>query len=77
MPSCINDKIDSFKKEAKQNPPRTVTEYTYKGGKAYYIPAAYCDQLSAVYNSKCNLLEHPDGGFTGEGGGTLPGFQKK
>ena len=31
VPSCINNKIESFKKEPKQNPPRSVTEYTYKG----------------------------------------------
>lgn len=77
VPSCINDKIEAFKKEAKQNPPRTITEYTYKGKKVYYIPAVCCDQLSEVYDSNCNLLGHPDGGFTGKGDGTLPGFHKE
>jgi len=77
VPSCINDKIESFKKQAKQNPPRTVTEYTYKGKKVYYISAVCCDQLSEVYDSKCNLLGYPDGGFTGKGDGSLPNFNKE
>ncbi|MEO6454403.1 MAG: hypothetical protein ABIN97_10040 [Ginsengibacter sp.] len=73
-PSCINDKIEFFKKEPKQNPPRSVTEYTYKGHKVYYIPAPCCDQYSTVFDSTCNLLGHPDGGITGKGDGKLPGF---
>ena len=74
IPSCINDKIESFKKEPKQNPPRSITEYTYKGRKVYYISAPCCDQFSDVLDSNCNLLGHPDGGFTGKGDGKLPGF---
>lgn len=45
VPSCITDKIQSFKKEPKQNPPRSITEYTYKGRKVYYIPAPCCDSI--------------------------------
>jgi hypothetical protein len=77
VPSCINDKIESFKKETKQNPPRSITEYTYKNEKVYYIPALCCDQLSEVYDSKCKILGHPDGGYTGKGDGTLPDFHKE
>ncbi len=77
IPSCINDKIQSFKNEPKQNPPRSVTEYTYKGSKVYYIPGPCCDQFSEVFDSSCNLLGHPDGGITGKGDGKLPGFSKE
>ncbi|MEO6328790.1 MAG: hypothetical protein ABIO55_07655, partial [Ginsengibacter sp.] len=49
IPSCINDKIESFKKEIKQNPVRSITEYTYKGKKVYYIPGPCCDQFSDVF----------------------------
>lgn len=77
IPKCINDKIESFKKEAKQNPPRSVIEYTYKGEKVYYIPPPCCDQFSDVFDSNCNLLGHPDGGMTGRGDGKLKGFQEE
>jgi hypothetical protein len=73
-PSCINDKIESFKREPKQNPARSITEYTYKGKKVYYITAPCCDQYSEVFDSNCNLIGHPDGGITGKGDGKLAGF---
>lgn len=74
IPVCINEKIESFKKEPKQNPPRSVTEYTYRGKKVYYITSPCCDQFSDVLDSNCNLLGHPDGGITGKGDGKLPNF---
>lgn len=77
IPACINDKIQAFKKETKQNPPRSITEYTYKGSKVYYIPGPCCDQFSSVFDSSCNLLGHPDGGLTGKGDGKLPGFSNE
>jgi hypothetical protein len=77
VPACINTKIEEFKKEPKQNPPRSITEFTYKGNKVYYIPAPCCDQLSAVIDKDCNLLGYPDGGFTGKGDGSLPNFAKE
>jgi len=30
-----------------------------------------------VFDNNCNLLGHPDGGFTGKGDGTLPDFTKE
>ncbi len=74
LSSCINNKIEAFKSDSVQNPPRTITEYTYKGSKVYYIPGPCCDQYSDVFDTKCNLLGHPDGGLTGKGDGSLPGF---
>lgn len=77
VPSCINNKIQSFKKEPKQNPPRSITQYTYKGSKVYYVTAPCCDQYSDVYDSSCNLLGHPDGGYTGKGDGRVPDFKEE
>ena len=76
VPLCINNKIESFKKEPKQNPTRSITQYSYKGKKVYYISTPCCDQLSEVFDSNCNLLGHPDGGYTGRGDGKLPDFKK-
>ncbi len=74
LSSCINNKIENFKSDSVQNPPRTITEYNYKGSKVYYIPGPCCDQYSDVFDTKCNLLGHPDGGLTGKGDGSLPEF---
>jgi hypothetical protein len=76
VPSCINNKIESFKKQPKQNPPRSITQYTYKDKKVYYITEPCCDQFSEVFDNNCNLLGHPDGGYTGKGDGKLPGFKE-
>jgi len=51
-----------------------VIEYEYKGEKVYYVTMPCCDFYNEVYDSNCNLLGHPDGGFTGKGDGKLPDF---
>jgi hypothetical protein len=30
-----------------------------------------------LYDAKCNLLGHPDGGMTGKGDGKFPDFNKE
>ena len=66
-PGCITEKINEIKSQPVQNPPATVWEYTYKGGKVYYIVAPCCDQLNPLYNSNCNIICHPDGGIANQG----------
>jgi len=74
VPTCIKNKIDSFKvKEAHERPQR-VLEYTYKGKKVYYVVLPCCDFFNEVYDDKCNYLGAPDGGFTGKGDGKIPDF---
>ncbi len=74
LPTCIKNKIDSFKlKEAHERPQRVV-EYTYKGKKVYYVVMPCCDFFNEVYDDKCNFLGAPDGGFTGKGDGKIPDF---
>jgi hypothetical protein len=77
IPACINRLIDQFKSEEKQNPPRSIYRYKYEGKTVYYVTAPCCDFFSDLYDSACNLMGHPDGGFTGNGDGSLPGFQEK
>jgi hypothetical protein len=74
LPVCIKNLIDSFKKEEKQNPPRSVYSYTYNGKTVYYVPPICCDFFSDLYDEHCNIIAHPDGGFTGRGDGKLPDF---
>ena len=74
VPKCIRTKIDSFKVAQKHEQPQQVTEYVYKGKKVYYVTLHCCDFFNELYDANCNLLGHPDGGFTGKGDGKLPDF---
>ncbi len=74
IPQCIQEKIKQFVTDAKSNPPRTVIESIYKGEKVYYINSPCCDQYNNLYDSNCNKLCSPDGGFTGKGDGRCPDF---
>jgi hypothetical protein len=66
--------IQTFKMLPKGNPPRSITQYLYKGETVYYVPAQCCDKYSNLYDEKCNLMGHPDGGFSGSGDGKFPNF---
>ena len=77
LPTCIKNKIDSFKlKEAHERPQR-VLEYIYKSKKVYLVVLPCCDFFNEVYDDKCNYLGAPDGGFTGKGDGKIPDFFKE
>ena len=76
-PACIQAMIKKFETEEKQNPPRSVFRYTYKEKTVYYVPAICCDFFSDLYDDKCNLIAHPDGGFTGKGDGKAADFKDK
>ena len=76
VPVCINEMIEKFKKEAKQNPPRKIFHYTYKDKTVFYVTAPCCDFFTDLYDENCNLLGHPDGGITGKGDGKFPDFEK-
>jgi hypothetical protein len=76
LPGCINELIQRFQKEEIQNPPRKIYSYQYKGSTVYYVTPPCCDFFSELYDNKCNLLGHPDGGITGKGDGKLADFTK-
>jgi len=74
VPTCIKNKIDSFKLKEAHEKPQRVLEYVYKGKKVYYVVMPCCDFFNEVYDDKCNFLGAPDGGFTGKGDGKIPDF---
>lgn len=74
LPTCIKNKIDSFKVKEIHERPQKVVEYIYKGKKVYYVVMPCCDFFNEVFDDKCNFLGSPDGGFTGKGDGKLPDF---
>jgi hypothetical protein len=77
LPGCISKMIETFRSEEVKNPPRKIFRYTYQGKTVYYVPALCCDFYSDLYDAQCNLLGHPDGGYTGKGDGKFPDFEKK
>jgi len=56
LPTCIKNKIDSFKLKEAHEKPQRVVEYTYKGKKVYYVVMPCCDFFNEVYDDKCNFL---------------------
>lgn len=77
LPVCLRLMIDQFKGEEKQNPPRSIYQYSYNGKTVYYVTPPCCDFFSDLYDSSCVLIGHPDGGFTGKGDGKLSDFNNK
>jgi len=77
MPTCIKNKIDSFKLKEPHERPQRVVEYMYKGKKVYYVVMPCCDFFNEVYDENCRYLGAPDGGFTGKGDGKLPDFTEE
>ena len=77
LPTCLKNKIDTFKLKEKHERPQSVVEYMYKGKKVYYIVMPCCDFFNEVYDEKCRYLGAPDGGFSGKGDGKLPDFTQE
>lgn len=73
-PHCIKSKIRKFSKNDLST--GEVWQYDFNGKVVYYFPPQCCDRMSALYDSKCNLLCHPDGGFSGGGDGNCNDFFK-
>jgi hypothetical protein len=75
VPNCIQKKIQSIQNGPVHNPATIVELWEYNGTNYYYFTADCCDQFSSLYDSECNLVCAPDGGFTGQGDGNcVPGI---
>lgn len=75
VPSCVERKIRSIKKEDARNPPAQVWKWEVDGHTYFYITAACCDQYNYLYDDNCNRICAPDGGLTGTGDGSCPEFK--
>lgn len=73
-PSCIRAKIKEIQSEKVRNPPGSIWQYEYKGQTVYYVTSYCCDFPSQLYDTNCNLICSPDGGYTGKGDGKCPEF---
>lgn len=77
LPSCLHSKIDSMAANPNEGAPQSVTRYNYHDQTVYYMSAHCCDKYNVVFDSDCNILGHPDGGFTGRGDGKMRDFFKE
>jgi hypothetical protein len=73
-PSCIQKKIKEIQSENVRNPSGSIWQYEYNGQTVYYISSYCCDIQSQLFDSNCNLICSPDGGFLGKGDGKCPDF---
>jgi len=74
VPHCVVRMATSLRNEEVRNPPAVIVEWTIASGeKYYYVPPFCCDMYGYLYDSECNMVCAPDGGFTGMGDGRCPG----
>lgn len=73
-PDCIKNEIEQISNEPVRNPPAEVWQYDYNGQTVFYLPSYCCDMFSELYDDKCNLICHPDGGIAGHGDGKCSDF---
>ncbi len=74
MPQCLEEKIQVMAKDP-YGSPQSVTSYSYKEQTVYYMVSPCCDRYNVVYDSACNVLGYPDGGYTGKGDGKMTDFK--
>jgi hypothetical protein len=73
IPNCLDRRMDN-PKNAEFDDIREVHRLKHNG-KCYYLAiSGCCDRYSYVYDSKCNQVCAPSGGFTGGGSGDCPDY---
>ncbi len=77
LPACLKAKIDSMTANPNEGTPQSITRYSYHEKTVYYLKAPCCDKYNIVFDSTCNILGYPDGGFTGRGDGKMRDFFKE
>jgi len=77
FPPCLQAKIDSMTMDPNEGSPQSITRYSYHDKTVYYMKAPCCDKYNIVFDSVCNILGYPDGGFSGKGDGKMTDFFKE
>lgn len=74
IPACVRQIIDSISKEGPTIAPMQIDEYLYKEKTVYLVIAPCCDNFNMLYNTLCQPLCAPSGGYTGRGDGKCADF---
>ena len=77
IPECLMAKIRTMTADPHEGSPLYIARYTYKQQTVYYMASPCCDKYNVVFDSACNILGYPDGGFTGKGDGKMTNFSKE
>ncbi|TPG63016.1 DUF6970 domain-containing protein [Hymenobacter nivis] len=76
-PQWLKARIAETLGHRKQYPVVRIYRYVYNDQTVYWETAPCCDQQSTVYDTRGNVLCHPDGGITGKGDGQCANFEKR
>lgn len=71
---CMEDKINALKRKAAPEP-KQLWRWTIDNKIYYHVISDCCDFYNYLYDSSCNLVCAPDGGFSGAGDGQCPPFE--
>ncbi len=74
MPACLQTIVNNMAEEPNGSP-QSVTQYMYKQQPVFYLVSPCCDKYNIVYDSACNILGYPDGGYTGKGDEKMTDFK--
>jgi hypothetical protein len=77
LPPCLQTKMKTMSENPGEGTPQSITRYNYKGQTVYYMVSPCCDKYNIVFDSVCNILGFPDGGFTGKGDGRMTDFHNE
>lgn len=77
LPPALKALTARWQNEPVSNPPAQLLRYRVDGKDYYYRPAPCCDFYSELYDAAGQLVCHPDGGITGRGDGSCPGFREQ
>ena len=75
IPDWLVRIIKDFESGEAGAPPDFIGRYEYGWETVYYVAPRCCDIFSDLYDVDGNLIAHPDGGITGQGGGRASGFR--
>ena len=74
MPACLQTKIKAMIADPHEGSPLSITRFSYRNQTVFYLVSPCCDKYNIVYDSVCNILGYPDGGYTGKGDGKMNDF---
>ena len=75
LPACLDATIKSMIANPNEGSPLSVTRYKYKGQLVFYMVSPCCDKYNVVYDTQCNVVGYPDGGYMGKGDGKMTDFK--
>ncbi len=77
IPACLQKMIDAFHATPRFSPYTSIDSYMYRGNVVYFAASGCCDRFNPLFDSECNQICAPSGGFIGRGDGKCVDFNEK